>query len=171
MKEQIIQKSLEAFLTGAKVIGEEGRVLISEVINYMLFSAILNTLKTLAWGLLIFGIYKVGKCIINAMTLGCDHDKNEVSEKYNLLIKEAKEGKNTIYSVEEYEAIKLRKINETKAPVDVVKGVVYSILFIITIYQCINTLETLRPVGKILTAPRLVLLQEGAVFLQTLQKK
>ncbi len=150
MKEELITKSLEAFLTGAKVVGEEGRALISEVINYLLFSAVLDAVKTLVWALLGYAVFKIGKALV---------ENSNVHE--NLEIKEIENGD----SLWKSDKIKARLMN-----IKANNTVLYSITFVASLLWSLYSINTLRPIGKILTAPRLVLLQEGASILNSLKQ-
>jgi hypothetical protein len=173
MKEELIQKGLEAFLTGAKVISEEGRVLINEVINYLLFSAVLDALKSFVWGLVGYAIYKIFKGIkqnyemhLDEKLLDYDRRTEKRLEEFYENVKKGKDNKDsesyhkTYYKSDKENLEKDRKITNS---------MFYGATLLISLFWSIYTIEKLRPIGKILTAPRLVLVQEGAHILKSLK--
>jgi hypothetical protein len=178
MKDELISKGIEAFLTGARVLGEETKTLISEVINYLMFCAVLDFVKTFVWGLFGLAIYKIIKALLKSYVTENEAEIAEYTkEDDEAEMKEKAKGDKAVfpggfpkgnfaYARNNVKRIEIRRTNNTQVTI-----IANAISLGIALFWSCYSIEKLRPVGKILTAPRLVLIQEGAHLINTLKQK
>ncbi len=182
MKEELINSALQAFITGAQVAGHEAKLLVDEVLNYLMFQAALNVLTSAAWGILVIGILKIirqihqfndalDKSVCDEKIAAHQADANEAKplsqiakgesaawlRRHDSSSKEYHLGR-----IEERKRFLLRAQNYSKTVATA------AAVGVITFYA-FHVLAPLYRVGKLLIAPRLVLVQEGAELLKQLQ--
>lgn len=143
MNEKFAEKGVEFLETAIKLAQNEGPKLLSEFMNYMTFQIALSVLQNMMWGALVFFIIKGVNVFISG--LKSDLDLYQGGKQSDENVQKANKLKSNIAIL-----ITLRSL-----------AVVVTGLILLSV-----SIPQVKLIGKIVLAPKLFLIEEGANLLK-----
>lgn len=152
MTEEIVEKGLKLLETGAQLAINEGPKVLAEFLNYMVFLSVVDLLKVLV-------LASIPCLIVNIMSKSIAYKKATLKESYESVSK----GSADIFERERY-----FRAQDSLESSTTIRTVLVALTIIATGY---HSIETVTRIGKIVLAPRVFMIQEGAKLLRGGDKK